>query len=222
MPIKPANKTTKEDVSEILGKFIRGTEYINQTHPKLLGQLLHKYDVGEVHAAILPNMIVERPEVDMRENSLFMFLEPTKDMKILPLVTLYSSDDWREFRLYALLATTDPMSDDNLQTLAIRFETDETRHRKTNSIGAHDFCHAQLCNYISKKVKNVTPIWVPDSQPSIPLDADSQETLVLSMLTSIYGGKHVLSKFYPTDRKLLKHLDRVRALQTRATRDGLY
>lgn len=213
MPIKPANKTTREHVSDILEKFIRGASKIAETHPELLSQLYDKYQVGDVDAADLPSMIVERPEIDMREQNLFMFLEPTEDKKTLPLVTLCSSQEWRHFRIYALLATTDPDSGSVLRTLAVRFETDESHHMQENNDGAHDFCHAQLCNWVSKHVQNVFPVWVPDSQPSIPLDADSQVTLVLCMLTSLYGGKQVRKRFGPSDKALLEHLEKVRALK---------
>ena len=213
MTIKPANDTTKKHVSEILQKFMREAGQLSETHQELLSQLYIKYQIGEVRAPELPSMIVERPEVVMRDSNKFMILEPTEDMKVLPLITMHSSDNWRHFRIYALLATTDPNSGSALQTLAVRFETDESHHTQESNDGAHDFCHAQLCNWISKHVQNVFPVWVPDSQPSIPLDADSQVTLVLCMLTSLYGGKLVRKKFYPPDKALLEHLEKVRALK---------
>ena len=215
MPIKPACQTNKENVAQILERFIH--EYDQQQGPQaeLLGKVSDKYGVGIVEAKNLASMVVDRQEVGLRDSNLFIHLEMTKDKKILPLVTLYSSDDWRHFRIYVLLAMTDPDSDSTLRNLAVRFETDEGHHTQANNIGAHDFCHVQLCNYINKRVNKVTPIWVPDSQPSIPLDADSQETLVLCMLTSLYGGKYVRSKFQNTEKGLLEHLDKVRALQKR-------
>ena len=73
-----------------------------------------------------------------------------------------------------------------------------------------------LCRSINGKVSASTPPWIPESQPSFPLDAEDQITLVLCMLTSIYGGAHVLRKLIPSgDRDLLKHIKKVRALQSR-------
>ena len=211
MPIKPASQATKRDVSDILEKFIHRYDYHEGPYAELLAQVYGKYQVGMVDATELASTVVYPQEVELRELNKFVHLELTEDKKVLPLVTLYSSDDWRHFRIYALLATTDTGS--GLQTLAVRFETDEAYQAQANNNGAHDFCHAQLCNYINKKVRGVTPVWIPDSQPSIPLDADSQETLVLCMLTSLYGGKYVRSKFQSSEKNLLAHLEKVRALQ---------
>ena len=101
-----------------------------------------------------------------------MYLEPVKTKNILPLVTIQSSENWVHFRIYALLTMLDEAS--NLQELAIRFETDEGDGRKENAIGTHDFCHAQLCRSINGKVSASTPPWIPESQPSFPLDAEAR------------------------------------------------
>ena len=74
-----------------------------------------------------------------------------------------------------------------LKSLAMRFETDEGEHQSDGEIGSHDFCHAQLCRAITRRIPALTPSWLPDSQPSIPLDAEDQVSLVLCMLTSLYG-----------------------------------
>ena len=112
------------------------------------------------------------------------------------------------------------MLDDNsaLQALAIRFETDEGGRKPEEKIGAHDFCHAQLCNGINGRTQGSTPTWLPDSQPSFPLDADDQVGLVICMLTALYGGAHVLRKFGAAgDTQLRQHLMKVRALRGPST-----
>ena len=160
----------------------------------------------------LSSLLLENVDVGMRDDNLFLNLELAERQKILPFVTLHSCKEWIHFRIYALLTVLD--SDCCLQSFAIRFETDEGEPDSGSGSGAHDFCHAQLCSGIGKHLKEVTRLWVPESQPSIPLDTDNQIGLVLCMLTSLYGGRHVRSKFNRSgDSWLLNHLNGIRALR---------
>ena len=148
---------------------------------------------------------------------MYLDFEPTEDKRILPLVTMQSSQGWLHLSIYTLLTMLD--DHDVLRSLAVRFETSEGD--PDDNLGKHDFLHAQLCNYIYNSdgriiAKAKTPDWLPTSQPSFPLDADNQVGLVLCMLTSLYGGAHVLNKFSAAgDNKLREHLGRVRALSAR-------
>lgn len=210
MPIKPANKATRNAISDILSRFLK--DYNRQSDPwaELLNKVYERYRFGDLDSSRLRSMLNKEDDVVMNTQNLFLHLEPTKK-GILPFVTLQSSDNWIHFRIYALLTI---LEDCNLQSLGIRFETDEGDVE--GSPGSHDFCHAQLCNNINKHVGGLSSSWVPESQPSIPLDADNQISLVLCMLTSLYGGAHVLKKLNPNgDRCLKKHLNNVRALQDR-------
>ena len=214
MPIQPATEATKRTVSDILSRFMVEHDHHQGPHAELLAQLYCKYQVGKVSSGELKNAVVDPAEVMLRDQNRFMHLELIPKEKILPLVTIYSDSQWRRFRIYALLSSADDPQ--GLQTLAVRFETDEGGPSGTENPGVHDFCHAQLCNYINNHVKGVTPVWLPESQPSIPLDADSQITLALCMLTSLYGRSYVRSKFQPAEKDLLEHLEHVRALQSPA------
>ena len=153
----------------------------------------------------------ENDEVPFLRQQRFLWLEPTNDKKILPLLTLGSTDKLVHFRLYTLLMRLDNSSE--LQSLAMRFETSEGDMGLEHKAGLHDFCHTQFCNSIDSDIKPTTPAWIPDSQPSIPLDADDQITLVLCMLISLYGGAHVYDKLSESgDGVILKQMQRVRAL----------
>ena len=79
--------------------------------------------------------------------------------------------------------------------------------------GKHDFCHAQLCRKINRQGKEVTPFWMLESDPAIPLDAENQIGLVLCMLTSIYGRQCVLRKFDGTAGKVWEEMKNIRALR---------
>ena len=213
MAIRPATNDERNAVLDILSRFLSKYEWIDGRLSTLRDKILCKYyRMGNLDESGLDSMLRKHQDVTMKEQSLYLYLEPIKKRTILPLVTIQSSDEWVHFRIYALLT----MLDDNMdiQALAIRFETDESCPDPTGSVGSHDFCHAQLCETIGSVAKATTPEWLPTSQPSFPLDADDQVTLVLCMLTTLYGGAHVRSKLSATgDRSLRDHLDRVRALK---------
>ncbi len=214
MPIEPANIAARIATFDILSRFL----HVSQWNYKDFTPL-HEKTYKEYHELALPVDIMQlkrnfdnNKEVDMMERNMFLYLEPTKSKSILPLVTIQSSNKWCHFRIYALLTMLD--RDSNLQSLAIRYETDEGDGQIGSATGAHDFCHAQLCRYITGKVPASTPAWLPESQPSFPLDAEDQIGLVVCMLTSIYGGAHVLRKLSASgDRDLRKHMRKVRALR---------
>ena len=148
----------------------------------------------------------------MKDRNLVLYLEPIEKERVLPVITIQSSADWVHFSIYALLAKLNNQS--KIRSLAMRFETDEGDYLKEGIIGAHDFCHAQLCNTINESFPVYAPKWLPDSQPSYPLDGEDQVSLVLCMLVSLYGGKEVRAKLNePGARDLTEHLEKVRALR---------
>ena len=225
MPIKPATNAIRIAISDILSMFLKNYEGADGSVATLCDKI---YGCGltPVYAHQLHGILGNSSDVEMKDNHLFLFLEPIESENILPLVTLQSSNKWVHFRIYTLLTMLDKCS--TLQGLAIRFETDEgyrdsedesgSHDSSEEELGSHDFCHAQLCNSINKRIPISTPAWIPDSQPSIPLDADNQISLVLCMLTSLYGGAHVRKKINASgDIGLRKHLKKIRALQASTT-----
>ena len=147
----------------------------------------------------------------MKRSNQFIWLEPITRHKMVPLLTLSSSNGWQEFSVYVLLSM---LEGSELRGLAVRFETDSSVPNEDGLPGAHDFCHAQLCQSIEGLIPPRTPEWLPVSQPSIPMDADDQITVVLCMLVSLYGGRHVLTRLLPSGtRDLAPHARRLRALQ---------
>ena len=181
MPVETADKTTREAIRDIFTIFMF-TDWQDDSLATLLDQVSRKYGPSYVDHDQLDAVLNKYADVALRDQHRFLYLEPTESGGIMPLVTLQSSCEWIHFRIYALLTMLDECS--NLQALAMRFETDEGDHRPEDRIGSHDFFHAQLCNSINDRTPASTPTWIPDSQPSIPLDADNQIGLVLCMLTS--------------------------------------
>ena len=211
MPVNPADQAVRLAVFDILSKFLSKHERNNGHLTKLEDQVYEKYKPSPVEVHGLYGLLRASSELELRDQSRFLLLEPIVDKMILPLLTLKTSNRWVSFRAYVLLTMLDQY--EALQALAIRFETDEGVPQANGGTGLHDFCHAQLCRYINDKTRATTQSWLPDSQPSLPLDADDQIGLVLCMLTSLYGSRHVVERLNTTgDKDLRQHLKKVRAL----------
>ena len=208
------DKCTQEAVADILSVFLIPDEQWDETIVNIWSKVSKKYpslDLMNGHG--LYSVLGRNSDVNMKDEYQYLLLELTEDRKILPFVTLHSSDNWVHFRIYTLLTMFDESS--QIETLAIRFETDEGDSQRDID-GLHDFCHAQFCKEISCRIRASTPEWLPDSQPAIPLDADDQIGLVLCMLTSLYGGAYVRRKINDSGIKnVSQHLEKVRALRGR-------
>ena len=214
MTIKRADNAVRLATSDILSRFLHPHHWEDGPFATLRNEVYSKYAPGQVPAAELHDRF-KVGDVKLKEQHRFLYLEPVEGKGILPFVTIQSSCEWVNFRIYALLGMLDKRCE--VQTLAIRFETDEGSG-PNGGMGSHDFCHAQLCKSITKRAVASTPSWLPESQPSIPVDAEDQIGLVLCMLTSLYGARHVLRKLNTSgDRDLRKYLNRVRALRDPTT-----
>ena len=211
MPVNPATSAVQDTVFDILSKFLRKHERNDGPFTKLEDQVYEKYKPSPVEVHGLKGLLRANSDLELRDQRQFLFLEPIVEKRILPLLTLKTSNRWVSFRAYVLLTMLD--QHEALQALAIRFETDEGIPHANGVTGSHDFCHVQLCRYINDTTRATTPSWLPESQPSLPLDADDQIGLVLCMLISLYGGRYVAERLYKSgDRDLLPHLKKVRAL----------
>lgn len=214
MPVEQADQATKIAVSDILSVFSH--QYGWREGPLVA----HRDKVYEfmkapiVDASRLHGELSGSDEIGWRDQSRFLQLEPIRARKtFLPLVTLHSENAWAIFRIYALLTLVD--DDSSLKSLAIRFETDEDGQNPEGDPGKHDYCHAQLCQTIGPSAKASTPAWLPDYLPAIPLDADNQVSLILCMLTALYGGSCVYDKLSSSGhRNVRKYLKEVRALHS--------
>ena len=210
MPIAPASQADKTAVFDILTVFRAQAEgrSIDTAVEPFLDKVL-AFGLKNLDERGLRSALNRSQGVAMRDSNLCILLQATKRERMVPLLTFHSSPDWVNFRIYTLLMKRDVK--DEFQALAIRYETDEggTGNRMAN--GAHDFCHAQLCRSITDNLKATTGDWIPESQPSFPLDACDQVSLVLCMLVSLYGGRCVADKLQ--NSRIRNRLNKVRALK---------
>ena len=148
MPIEPIDRDTKKAIGDILALFQKDYEAGDDSLDEFLSKVFTKYSVHIMEADNLKSILNKNSDLRMRDESQYLLLEQTKDKKIWPLVTMHSAEKWINFRIYTILSTLDENSD--IQALLIRFETDEGDPQE-ETIGSHDFCHAQLCNSISNR-----------------------------------------------------------------------
>lgn len=211
MPVDPVDLVDRLVVSDILSNFLSEWEWEDGPLATLRDKVYGVYKPPYVDAYVLDGLARDGSELGLRDQYRFLYLEPV-EMTMLPLLTLETSDQWVHFRVYVLLTKLDQCAE--LQCLAIRFETDEGGLDSDH--GSHDFCHAQFCKRINDTPLPKVPEWIPDSQPSFPLDAENQVGLVLCMLTSLYGGRRVFDKLNTTgDPVIREHMKNVRAFANR-------
>ena len=82
--------------------------------------------------------------------------------------------------------------------IGFRMETPESMNQTTNatdSVGIHDFHHAQLIrtfgqSKLDDKLRVCSPDWLPTTQPSFPLPAKCAVTLLLCLIVTLYGRKY--------------------------------
>ena len=208
--MKEARNSAKQAVSDILRKFV--VEADSHTIDAKYGPILEeaaRRSFTSIGSRSLSSILLNSIDVDLGKSGQCVLLEVIERSHMFPLLLLRSSDRWVHFGMYMLLWQFDHCNEP--QSLAIRFETDEGNPKTDKDRGAHDFCHAQLCRSIGRNLDATTPPWLPESQPSIPLDADDQVSLVLCTLVSLYGGRHVLNKL--NDLGIQNRLETVRALK---------
>lgn len=210
MPVNPATQSVRLAVSDIISRFLGKPERLPHQLGSLYSAVTETFMPGHLDAAAFHGQAKAGSDLNWRDENRFFYLEPLDDGAIMPLLTVLTSNQWVHFRVYVLLAMYG--NDDELEALALRFETDENGSQTSRGLGAHDYCHAQLCTRINGQVGG-TVGWLPTSQPAFPLDAEDQVGLVICALISLYGGRNVLRRLTANgDRSLDSHLRRIRAL----------
>lgn len=119
------------------------------------------------------------PRVDFDYRGKCLVLEPEPSQKIIPAITVMY--DFRrsipEVRFRLALFLLDDQ--DKPQALGFRFEAPEGE-------GIHHYYHAQsIMNFNGRPLK--CPGWIPEKQPAFALDAQDCITLIICLLTSLYG-----------------------------------
>lgn len=189
-------------VSDLLGTFVdqavgtpRCADFWNQLIDRGF-QPIHSYTLSQ---------LLRSGDVDFSGPS-YLFLRRV-NRNLYPTLKIRTENDWMNFRLFTVLWI--PAGPQRPNAIGVRFETDEG-----TGGGAHDFCHAQLFTTLPSLPRPPIPGWIPQSQPSIPLDADDQIGTVLCALIAIYGASEVMKRLNTQDIKgLADYKKSIRALR---------
>ena len=139
--------------------------------------------------------------VNFFEENKVLYLPPLKrdadDAEFVPIFSLYCNltKDKSIAKFRVMLVTLDK-TNQALDGIGFRMETPESGDRTDdNSIGIHDFYHAQLIQrfspkQFSDKLQTKCLSWLPESQPSFPLSANCPVTLLLCLIVTLYGRKY--------------------------------
>jgi len=76
--------------------------------------------------------------------------------------------------------------------LGFRFEAPEGK--STSGAGRHNYYHVQMIRALGSSISfpaNEHLKWLPDAEPTFPIDADNPVKLLLSLLISLYGPDEV-------------------------------
>jgi hypothetical protein len=172
----------------------------NSEFSKLYGELAGRFTPIEEHEleGCLPSLEKRYCDtLNISRGGRFLYLAPepdaatTKRRNFVPFLSIRCdfNDALPKVRLGMALGS---LQGDRLRLFGMRFEAPEG-----NESGCHDFYHAQMINEFRRGggfppiSLNGATTWIPETQPSIPLDAVCPVTLVLSVLTSIYGVQYL-------------------------------
>ncbi len=121
-----------------------------------------------------------------------LFLQPVEagTRTLVPILSLKCDFDRSpipETRFYLrLFYATDGSQNQSICDLGLRFETPEGVQEGAGD-GVHDFYHSQLVCSRTKSPDGSPALWLPDVQPSFPVDARTPVQLFLCSLISVYG-----------------------------------
>lgn len=123
MPAEEATVKIRIAVSDILTGFLVNNDPNNKHFDALKAAVPPYIEPYRIESTQLHSELGYRNDIEWTDQRRFLFLEPISDEGIFPFLTLQSSSKWRHFGIYALLTLFD--SESNLQSMALRFETDE-------------------------------------------------------------------------------------------------
>lgn len=130
----------------------------------------------------------------------FIYLKPTFDkVAIVPIMAFkYNIDDTRDIAAASIglaLLLRDGNTG-NPKAIGYRYESGD---------GKHNYCHIQHIRYFNDDYQLPTEGWIPDSSPTIPIDAGGPVGLLLCVLGSLYGTKYVDQLAGKVDLRRVRH-----------------
>ncbi|NJM39395.1 MAG: hypothetical protein HC853_00805 [Anaerolineae bacterium] len=141
----------------------------------------------------------------------YVFLKPVDPkINIVPVMTFQFEAGHGQSSLKIRCAMFTRDDEDKLAAIGYRFDSPTA---STSDANKHSFYHVQPIKNLTLNEGHVLPCpqWIPERQPSIPLDAKDALTLFVSFLVSLYGRSYLaglfsVSSFGPKLRSYVKDM----------------
>jgi hypothetical protein len=156
----------------------------------------------------LEKLLPSEEAVSRAFDNRYLYLNPvTHKTVMVPLLTL-ESDFGRSIPEVRLQLGLFLKHHDQTRFVGFRFEAPEGKGGQ--SLGRHNYYHMQMIQNFRVPVSLPSNDleWIPDAEPTIPLDADGAVKLLLTILVSLYGMEEVITLIgrASTGTELQKHL----------------
>lgn len=134
----------------------------------------------------LPNS--KRLEADLLSSRKHIYLNPIdRGVFLLPVLTLYCNLRQNDAHYYLGLFLSEAAGDP-VKSFGLRFETPSGG----GNPGRHSSHHAQFIKgFTTQAPLHGCPSWIPDQEPTLPLNARNPVELLLSVLVSLYGWTYL-------------------------------
>jgi hypothetical protein len=160
----------------------------HETIEKIVSQLA-QFGVMTRDTRDLVDVLERDQKLLMIEQNRYIYLKPIPAgiQSIVPIVSLDIDFTQTRPRVHMTAAMFVLNASGQLSGIGMRFETPEG-----DGGGHHDFHHAQLVREIGRRISLPNcPLWLPDKQPSFPMDAEDPVELLVCTIASIYGARKI-------------------------------
>ena len=119
------------------------------------------------------------------DDTFFLMPRDRRNSNRISLLRVVARENLSEFRLYVLTLLR---ADEGVKQISFRFEGPESVAQGADTVGRHDFWHAQPTRDLrgAAGIEGL-PDWVPQDFPAFPLDAKDAPSVAVSMMIAVYG-----------------------------------
>ncbi len=154
------------------------------------GHFLTLSDTSELQALLSSEESVMGGEFKSR----YVYLNPVTHGTIMVPVLTLKSDFGRSIPEVRFQLGLFLLHEEKIRWLGFRFEAPEGRD--VHGAGRHHYYHIQMIRGLHTAIpfpSNKHLEWIPDAEPTFPLDVSDPVKLLLSLLVSLYGVEEVLT-----------------------------
>ncbi|SRR6266404_463406 len=167
-------------------------EYSNPTARAIYADIAGGFPTFNDSAA-LEELLPSEEAVSRAFDNRYLYLNPVTHKTVLvPLLTL-EADFGRSIPEVRLQLGLFLRHEEQTRFVGFRFEAPEGK--SAQDLGRHNFYHMQMIRNFRVPVSLLSGEsgWIPDAEPTVPLDADGAVKLLLTILISLYGIEEVIT-----------------------------